>query len=86
MCKFNNVIFLLRNFIINFMSDLINVKIRQIREVKNITRDEIAENLGMSISGYGKIERGEVELTLNKLLILSNIFNMSVDEIINFNE
>ena len=61
-------------------------KIRQIREVKNITRDEIAEELGISISGYGKIERGEVELNLTKLLKISNIFEMSVDEIINFNE
>jgi transcriptional regulator with XRE-family HTH domain len=60
-------------------------KIRQIREIKSLTRDEIAEELGISVSGYGKIERGEVELSLTKLLKISNIFEMSIDDIINFN-
>lgn len=58
--------------------------IKKFRELKNLTRDEIAEKLEMSLSGYSKLERGEVELTVNKLFRISEILNVDVSQILNF--
>ena len=58
--------------------------IKKIRELKNITREYIAGELGMSTSGYGKIERGEVDLTVTKIIRIAAILNVSVSFIFNF--
>jgi transcriptional regulator with XRE-family HTH domain len=37
----------------------------------------------MSVSAYGKLERGEVELTISKLYKLLKILNVNVSQILN---
>ncbi|WP_421754825.1 helix-turn-helix domain-containing protein [Croceimicrobium sp.] len=59
--------------------------IRKIRELKGWTRDYLAAELNLSPSGYGKIERGEVELTLSKLYQISIVLETEVDQILNLN-
>jgi transcriptional regulator with XRE-family HTH domain len=44
----------------------------------------LADKLEMSLSGYSKLERGEVELTLTKLYRISEILEVSVSQILNF--
>jgi transcriptional regulator with XRE-family HTH domain len=39
----------------------------------------------MSTSGYGKIERGEIDLTLSKLYKISAIFGISITDLLYFN-
>jgi len=58
--------------------------IKKFRELKNLTRDEVAEKLEMSVSGYAKLERGEVELTISKLYRISDILQVDVSQILNF--
>jgi len=58
--------------------------IKKFRELKNITRDELADKLKMSLSGYSKLERGEVEITLTKLYRIADILEVSVSQILNF--
>ena len=58
--------------------------IKKIRELKNITREYVAGELGMSTSGYGKIERGEVDLNVSKLIEIANVLDISVDFIFRF--
>ncbi len=58
--------------------------IKKFRELKNITRDELADKLEMSLSGYSKLERGEVEITLTKLYRIADILDISVSQILNF--
>ncbi len=58
--------------------------IKKFRELKNITRDELADKLEMSLSGYSKLERGEVEITLTKLYRIADILEISVSRILNF--
>ena len=60
-------------------------KLKQIRELKNLTREYVAYELKMSSSGYGKIERGDVDLTLSKLTKIADILGVSVEFIFNFN-
>ncbi len=58
--------------------------IKKFRELKNITRDALADKLEMSLSGYSKLERGEVEITLSKLYRISDILEVSVSQILDF--
>lgn len=58
--------------------------IKKFRELKNMTREDLADRLEMSLSGYSKLERGEVELTLSKLYRISEILEISVSQILNF--
>ncbi|MBK0368812.1 helix-turn-helix domain-containing protein [Flavobacterium agrisoli] len=59
--------------------------IRKIRELKNLTREYVAAELHMSTSGYGKIERGDVDLTVSKLIEIAKVLQVSTDFIFKFN-
>ena len=58
--------------------------IKKFRELKNFTRDQMAAELDMSLSGYGKLERGEVDITISKLYKISAILEVSVSQMMNF--
>jgi transcriptional regulator with XRE-family HTH domain len=58
--------------------------IRKIRELKNLTREYVAAELKMSASGYGKIERGDVDLTVSKLIEISKVLDVSTEFIFKF--
>ena len=45
----------------------IGEKIRKIRELKGLKQSNLAEKLGLTMNGYGKIERGETTITLERL-------------------
>jgi len=58
--------------------------IRKIRELKNLTREYVAAELNMSPSGYGKIERGDVDLAVSKLIEISKVLDVSPEFILKF--
>ncbi|MFY8166151.1 MAG: helix-turn-helix domain-containing protein [Sediminibacterium sp.] len=58
--------------------------IKKFRELKNITREVIASELEMSLSGYSKIERNEVDLTISKIQKIAEILKVDVSQILNF--
>jgi len=58
--------------------------IRLFRELENITRKEMAANLNISVSGYSKIERGEVDITISRIHQIAKILNVSMNQLINF--
>lgn len=58
--------------------------IKKFRELKSITREFMAGELGMSLSGYSKLERGEVDITLSKIQKIAQILNVSLEQILNF--
>ncbi len=62
----------------------ISSNIKKFRELKGLTREYISDELGMSSSGYSKIERGEVDLTISKLDKISEILEVSPSQILNF--
>jgi transcriptional regulator with XRE-family HTH domain len=59
-------------------------KIRKLRELQNISPKNIASELDMSVSGYNKIERNEVDLTLSKLQKISKVLGVDLSQILNF--
>ncbi len=62
------------------------VKIKQIRELKNFTQEFIAISLGISIRAYSKIETGETGLSIRRLNEISNALNVPPLEILGFGE
>ncbi|KAE9535529.1 hypothetical protein A1D25_04600 [Ursidibacter arcticus] len=64
----------------------INERIRILREEHLFSQEQIAEKMGISANSYGKLERGETKLTLDKLEQIANIFDLDVIELINSGE
>lgn len=58
--------------------------IRKFRELKSMTRETLAAELGLSLSGYSKIERGEVDITLSKVYAIAQILDVTVEQLLNF--
>lgn len=58
--------------------------IKKFRELKNITRESIAADLEMSVSGYSKIERNEVDLTISRIQKIAQILEIDISQILNF--
>lgn len=64
----------------------INEKIRQLREQYQLSQENMADKLGMSVTGYAKIERGEVRSNLPRLEQISEVFDMDICELLSYGE
>ena len=64
----------------------IGKKIKQIRELRNFSQEYMAKNLSMSIPGYGRIERNEVDVSIEKAHQIANVLGISITELISFDE
>ncbi len=64
--------------------NLVNVgkKIKELREDKNLTQQEVADKLNIDRSNYSKYEHGKLELNLSMLATLAEIYNVSTDYIL----
>jgi len=60
--------------------------IKLIREKLSLMQKEVAIHIGVDKSTYSKIEKGIREVTVTELNKMSKLFNLSVDEIINYDE
>jgi transcriptional regulator with XRE-family HTH domain len=65
--------------------EIITSNLKKFRELKNITREQMASDLDLSVSGYSKLERGEVEITLKRLCEIAEVLDVEVSQILNFN-
>lgn len=61
-------------------------KIKVMREMNQLTQEEVAEQLGMSTTGYAKIERGQTNMSVEKLKQIAQIFNVNVAQLLDDNE
>lgn len=62
------------------------LKIKQIRELKNITQEFIAKELEISTRAYSKIENGETQLTINRLNEISAVLQVDPIEVLGFDD
>jgi transcriptional regulator with XRE-family HTH domain len=60
--------------------------IKKLRELKNFTQQHMATELDLSVSGYGKIERDETDISINKLERIAGILGVDMNTILNFDE
>jgi transcriptional regulator with XRE-family HTH domain len=49
-----------------------------LREEKALTQRDVAEKLGISQAAYSRLEKGEVEVSLNKLIKLSEVYGVDL--------
>ena len=68
------------------MNIQIGENIKRLRKNKNITQEQIAEILGVSITAVSKWERGETYPDITLLFPLAHYFGVSLDELMGYNE
>ena len=61
-------------------------KIRKIREIKGLKQENVADKIGLSLSSYGKIERGEVKLSVERLSTIAAAMELPINAILEFDE
>ncbi len=64
------------------MKQEIGLRIREIRENMNLTKEELAKELGITGQYLGMVEKGKNSLSFEKLKILCDISNLSSDYIL----
>jgi len=56
------------------------------RQSKSWSQEEMADKLGMSVNGYGKIEQGKTDTTFSKLEQIAEAFEIDLMELMSFGE
>lgn len=64
----------------------IHEKLRIIRMFKGYSQEEMAEKLSYSLSGYTKIERGETDLSVNKLENIAELMGIDLRKLLSVDE
>jgi len=73
-------------FSLSFVTMFIGQKIKKLRELKNLTQDYMANQLGLTQSAYSKMENGEVDIPYSRIEDIAKIFTLKPEDIITFNE
>lgn len=61
-------------------------KIRFLRQQKLWSQEQMANYLGMSVNGYGSIERGDTDIGLSRLEQIASLFGVSLHQLFALNE
>jgi len=59
----------------------IGTRIRKIREEKGIKQENIADEMGITQSSYGRLEKDDNRITVTKLIKISEILNVSISKL-----
>lgn len=57
--------------------------IYQLRKRRQLTQEQMADRLALSVNGYAKIEHGKTRLSVERLGQLARIFEVSIHELLN---
>jgi transcriptional regulator with XRE-family HTH domain len=60
--------------------------IKKLRELRNYTQQYLADQLEISLSGYGKIERNETDVSLSRLQQIADILGIDIHGILRFDD
>ncbi len=55
-------------------------RIRQLRVINGLSQENVAEEIGMSHGNYGKIERGEIDVSSNNLIQIAKVLKVQVGD------
>jgi transcriptional regulator with XRE-family HTH domain len=56
------------------------------RQVKELSQEQMAEKLGLSLNGYANIERGNADAPLSRIQQIADVFEMDLMELMSFGE
>ncbi|MBW6481216.1 MAG: helix-turn-helix domain-containing protein [Bacteroidales bacterium] len=68
----------------HFFTMSIGANIKKLREQSGLLQKQVASELGIGYTNYNKLENGNREPSVSELQKLGRLFNMTVDQIINF--
>lgn len=57
-------------------------RIRLLREQAGLTQMQVAEVLSISQAAYSRLEKGEVEISLMKLIALGELYQKTLQELV----
>lgn len=63
---------------------MIGNKIKNIRELKNLTQEYMAEKLDISQAAYSKLEKGDIKVSSDKLSQIASILDVKPEDITSF--
>ena len=64
------------------MKKLIAQRIRELRKQSGLSQQQVADALGVDRSAYTYFENGATDIKLDRLMRLSDIFSVSVDQML----
>lgn len=57
-------------------------RMRLLREQAGLTQSQVADVLDISQAAYSRLEKGEVEISLTKLMALGNLYQVTLQELV----
>ena len=57
-------------------------RIRGLRECAGLTQSDVAEQLCVSQAAYSRLEKGEVEISVSKLFVLSELYGIPLQTLV----
>jgi len=60
------------------------LKIRELREAKNISQEKLAFSTGFHRTYIGMIERGERNISLTNMAVFAKVFELNLSELLDF--
>ncbi len=76
----------LKNYICNKKIMKISDKLFSVRTAKKLSKQEVADLLGMDVTTYGRVEAGKRNLEIDKLKLLPDALGIKVEEILDLLE
>ena len=58
-----------------------NERLKELRKQSPLTQKDIADRLNISVSAYQNYEQGKNEPNIEKLIILANLFDVTLDDL-----
>jgi len=68
------------------MNDTPLLPLRRIRKERNFSQETVANALNIKTTTYSKIERGIIQITLSKLYALAEVFQLTPNELLSYND
>lgn len=68
----------------NFITKKFGVHIRQVREKKNMSQQDLAYDCSMSKRQIGRIERAKVNTAVRTLIKIANVLHIEPKDLLNF--
>lgn len=59
----------------------IGERLKGLREVLDLSQQEVADTCGIEVEKYDKIERGEMDITISKLMKIAHRYGISAEEL-----
>lgn len=61
-------------------------KIKKLRELRDLTQEHVAKELGMDQSAYSRIEKGMTKISHERLVKIATVLNVEPEDIYSFDE